>query len=84
MKLCDKRIIQFLTNSPMPSLLGMADALRYLHGQRIWEDLEYDLLGGVLGDNAQRKVLTRVSIIDGITAHALLHFVWYVGKTHMV
>jgi hypothetical protein len=84
MKISDKRIIQFLAKSPLQSFAAMADALRYLDGQWIWEDIEYELFNTALGDNPKGKVSIRVPEIPGIAAYALLNFTWHAKANHVV
>jgi hypothetical protein len=82
--LSDRRIIRFLADSPLHSISAMLDALRYLDGQRIWEDLEYELFDDALGDNSQRKQKIRVPSVRGITANVFLNFTRFATKNHMV
>lgn len=86
MRLSDQRIIQFLAKSPLKSISGMLDVLRYLDGKWIWEDLEYELFNEALGDNPEEKVRIRVPELGGITANALLAFTWYAkaAPAHLV
>jgi len=71
MKLTDKKIIEFLYQSPLKSFEAIRDALRYLDGQWIEEDLEYELFNEALGDNSDEKIIVQVPNIGGITANAL-------------
>jgi len=84
MELSDARIIQFLSESPLRSLAAMLDALRYLDGRWVREDLEYELFNDALGDNEDLKVKVRVPSIPGIAANALLAFTWHAKKMHMI
>jgi len=71
MKLTDKKIIEFLCQSPLKSFEAIRDALRYLDGRWIEEDLEYELFNNVLGDNPDEKISVLVPNMGGITADAL-------------
>jgi hypothetical protein len=74
MKLTDEKLIEFLWKSPVKSFAAMLDSLRYLDGNWMWEDLEYELFDDALGDNATQTVKIRVPQIRGIAANALLAF----------
>ena len=84
MKLSDQRIITFLSKSPIKSFSAMLDTLRYLDGQWIWEDLEYELFNVALGDNPEEKVHVRVPAVRGITASALFAFAWHAKASHLI
>jgi len=71
MKLTDKKIMEFLCQSPLKSFEAIRDVLRYLDGQWIEEDLEYELFNNALGDNPDEKISVQVPNIRGITANAL-------------
>lgn len=71
MKLTDKKIIEFLYQSPIKSFEAIRDTLRYLDGQWIEEDLECELFNNALGDNPDEIISVQVPNIGGITANAL-------------
>lgn len=83
MKLSDRKIIEFLWKSPVKTFGGILDTLRYLEGQWIWENLEYELFNEALGDNLNRKICIRVPNIKGITANSLLNLTWHLCKFHL-
>jgi hypothetical protein len=79
----DERIIEFLFKSPVKSFSAMLDVLRYLDGNWIWEDLEYELFDNALRDGPDGRKI-RVPAIRGITANALLAFTWHACDFHMI
>jgi hypothetical protein len=83
-QLTDRRVIEFLSKSPLKSFAAMLDTLRYLDGKWIWEDVEYELFDEPLGANRERKVRIRVPEVQGITANALLAFTWHAKASHLV
>jgi len=83
MTLSDERIIEFLSKSPVKSFRAMLDVLRYLDGNWIWEDLEYELFDNALDDNSNGGKI-RVPAIRGIAANALLDFAWRALDFHMI
>ena len=84
MKLTDERIIEFLWKSPVRNFEAIRDTLRYLDGQWIEEDLEYELFNEALGDNPDEKVSIRVPNIGGITANALFALTWHAKAFHLL
>lgn len=84
MTLSDERIIEFLSKSPVKSFCAMLDVLRYLDGNWIWEDLEYELFDNALDDNPDDGEKIRVPSIRGIAANALLDFAWHALDFHMI
>ena len=79
----DERIIEFLSKSPVRSFSAMLDVLRYLDGNWIWGDLEYELFDNALGDGASEEKI-RVPSIRGIAANALLTFTWLACDFHII
>jgi hypothetical protein len=84
MNLNDEKIIEFFAKSPIRVFPAMLDALRYLDGNWIWEELEYELFDEALGDNPQDKVSIRVPNIRGIPANVLLAFTSHAAAFHMI
>lgn len=84
MKLTDERIIEFFWKSPVRNFEAIRDTLRYLDGQWIEEDLEYELFNEALGDNPDEKVSIRVPNIGGITANALFGLTWHAKAFHLL
>jgi len=84
MRLTDKRIMEFLWKSPVHSFEAIRDTLRYLQGQWVWEDLEYELFNEALGDNPDKKISIRVPNIKGMTANALLALTWHAKAFHLL
>lgn len=84
MKLKDERIIEFLWKSPVRSFEAVQDTLRYLDGQWIYKDLEYELFNEALGDNPDKKVTIRIPNIGGIAANALLTLTWHAKAFHLI
>ncbi|MCG2715759.1 MAG: hypothetical protein L6422_05655 [Candidatus Marinimicrobia bacterium] len=76
MKLTDKKIIEFLSKSPIKNFECIRDTFKYLDGQWTWEELEYELFDDALGDNLEKKVKVKVPKIKGIPAYALLSLTW--------
>ena len=83
-ELTDRRVIEFLSKSPLKSFAAMLDTLRYLDGKWVWEDVEYELFDEPLGSNRERKVRIRVPEVRGITANALLAFTWHAKASHLI
>jgi hypothetical protein len=77
MKLSDEKIIEFFWKSPVKSFAAMLDAFRYLDGNWIHGEAEYELFDEPLGDNPEQKTRIRVPDIGGIPANALLAFAWH-------
>ncbi len=69
--LSDARVIDFLSKSPVKNFDTILDVLNYLDGQRIEEEMEYELFDWALGDNEQQKVSIRVPNVGGITSTPL-------------
>ncbi len=69
--LSDARVIDFLSKSPVKNFDTILDVLNYLDGQRIEEEVEYELFDWALGDNEQQKVSIRVPNVGGITSTPL-------------
>lgn len=84
MNVSDKRIIQFLAKSHLCSFSAMLDVLRYLDRKWIWEDLEYELFNGALGDNEEKKIAIRIPKIRGMTADVLFAFTRHAKGMHMI
>jgi hypothetical protein len=84
MKLGDEKIIEFLYKSPVKSFATMLDVFRYVDGNWIHADVEYELLDDALGDNLEGKVKIRVPNIRGITANALLKFAWHAMDFNLI
>lgn len=74
MPLNDEKVIEFLAKSPVKSFPAMLDALRYLDGKWIWEELEYELFHEALGENPEQRLQVRIPAIRGIASNALLAF----------
>lgn len=83
MKLSDRRIIEFLWKSPIKTFDGILDTLRYLEGNWMPEDIEYELFNDALGDNLNKKVRIRVPNIKGMTATSLMNLTWHLFKFHL-
>ena len=84
MKLTDRKIIEFLSKSPIQDFEAIRDTLRYLDGNWIWEDIEYELFHEALGDNPEVKISIRVPDIKHIPGNALLHLTWHAEKFDLV
>lgn len=84
MVLSDERVIEFFSKSPIRSFVAMLDSLRYLDGNWIWEELEYELFDEALGDNPEERLQIRVPAIRGIAAHALFAFSQHAAAFHFV
>jgi hypothetical protein len=74
MKLSDQKFIEFLSKSPLKSFSTMLDALRYIDGNWIPQEIEYELFDDALGDNPGQTAKIRVPVIRGIPANALFAF----------
>jgi hypothetical protein len=83
MNLSDERIIEFLSKSPLKSFGAMLDVLRYLDGNWIWKDLEYELFDNALDDGQDGEKI-RVPTMRGIAANALLAFTRHAFDFHMI
>lgn len=70
--LSDERIIEFFSKSPVKSFAAILDTLRYLDGNSISQDLEYELFDDALGDDESQKQQVRVPAMHGVSANALL------------
>jgi hypothetical protein len=84
MKLGDEKVIEFFCKSPIKSFPAMLDALRYLDGKWIQQEVEYELFDAALGDNAEEKVTVRVPAIRGIAANALLAFTGHARTFNLI
>ena len=84
MKLSDRKIIEFLGNSPVKTFEAILDTLLYLDGKLIWEDIEYELFHEALGDNPNEKISVRVPNIKSISGNSLLHLTFHLCKFHLV
>jgi hypothetical protein len=84
MELSDQRVIDFVAKSPLRSFAGMLDALSYLDGQWIPEDIEYELFDRGLGDNLERTSSIRVPVLGGIEANALFAFAEHAAQSHLI
>jgi hypothetical protein len=84
MAISDKRIIEFLSKSPLQTFSAMLDTLSYLDGQWIEADLEYELFDYPLGDNAEGRSTIRVPALKGIEANALLSFTQHAVEFHLI
>ena len=51
MKLSDEQLTEFLWKSSLNSFPAMLDALRYLDGNWVQEEAEYDVFDEAMGDN---------------------------------
>ena len=51
MKITDKKIIEFLSKSPIKNFECIRDTFKYLDGQWTWGELEYELFDDALGNN---------------------------------
>lgn len=77
MKLSDEKVVEFFWKSPVKSFATMLDVLRYMDGNWMQEEVEYELFDEALGDNSAQKVKIRVPQLRGIPANALLAFAWH-------
>src|SRR5258708_23016947 len=84
MKLTDEKVIEFLWKSAVKSCAAMLDAFRYLDGNWIQEEVEYELFDEALGDNRDQKIKIRVPNVGGITANALLAFAQHAFEFNMI
>lgn len=84
MKLSDRKIIEFLGKSPVKTFEATLDTLRYLDGQWIWHELEYELFHDVLGDNPDEKISIRVPNIKGIPGNSLLKLTRHLCEFHLI
>jgi hypothetical protein len=80
----DEKLIEFLSKSPLKTFSAMLDALRYLDGAWIWEELEYELFDDALGDNQQQRVKIRVPRIRGVAANTLFAFTRHAATFHII
>ena len=80
----DRRIVKFLSESPLKSVPTMLDTLRYLDEQWIPQDLEYELFNEGLGDKRHKEARIRGPEVGGMAANALLAFTWHAKRHHMI
>jgi hypothetical protein len=84
MKISDEKIIEFFWKSPLKSFPAMLDVLRYVDGNWIQGEVEYELFDDALWPNSEGKIQIRVPKIGGITANALLAFAWHAKTFNLI